>query len=113
MNTENYNGLYEQSFQILISAEDSKICLQYTQYLKKAINAWFFQLKFVDESKSNRKNGLERELQLLQIAYAPDIITFRQMLKTLIWHYNLLGEVHIVIFNEETLPKDSRRDLLR
>ena len=109
---EYYNGLYEQFFQITISADDHKTCLDFTNLLKKATTAWFFETKIIGESKSARKGDvLKRELQIRQIAYATDIITFGQMLRTLIWHYNLIGVVKIVIFREEVLPKDSRLNL--
>lgn len=98
---------------ISIKSEDHTTCREITAHLKKAVAPWFFQLEFVSESKSARKGDvLVRDLQIKQIAYAPDIIVFAQMLKTLIWHYNLMYKVVIKVYLQEVIPRDGRRNLL-
>lgn len=108
-----YNGKYTQHLQIVIEAEDHDTCLRFTKYLRNAIKPWFFQLEMLSEFKSARKGDvLTREIQVRQTAYASDIITLNQMIKSLIWHYNLLYNVNIFIHTDEALPKDGRFDLL-
>ncbi len=109
-----YNGQFDQHLQIVIKSDNHDTCLEFKKQLKKAIDPWFFQLKSVKETKSaNKGDVLSREIQLIQTAYAPDIIVFSQMLKNLIWHYNLMFNVKISISTEEVIPENSRRDLLR
>lgn len=110
---EYYNGEYTQHLQIVITANSHDTCLYFTKHIRNVIKAWFFQIEMFSEDKSARKGEvLTREIQVRQTAYAPDIITFKQMIKTLIWHYNLRFDLDISICTDEVLPKDSRANLL-
>ncbi|MCT4314881.1 hypothetical protein HZP15_06945 [Elizabethkingia anophelis] len=109
-----YNGEFEHTFFVVIEAKEHDTCLKFASYIKKALEPWFLQTHNITEHKSARKGDvLRRDIYVTHIAYASDIIIFNEMLRTLIWHYNLYFDVKIQIDDRGTLPKDSRKDLLR
>ncbi len=108
-----YNGECEHSFFIIIESNQHDSTLHFTKNIKKAIEPWFFQVKVLKETKSARSGAvLKRTLYINHQAYAHDIIVFNEMLRTLIWHYNLLYNVTITFEERGTIPKDSRANLL-
>ncbi|MBP7174574.1 MAG: hypothetical protein KBA33_11010 [Cloacibacterium sp.] len=111
---DNYNGEYEHSFFIVIEASDHGTCQKFASYLKKAIDPWFLQIDKITEYKSARKGDvLRRDIYVRHNAFASDIIIFNEMLRTLIWHYNLCFDVKIHIDDRGTLPKERRKNIIR
>lgn len=111
---ENYNGKFEHSFFVVIEASDHSTCLKFSKFIRKAIEPWFFQIDYTQESKSARKGDvLRRDIYIRHIAYATDMIIFNEMLRALIWNYNLFFDVEISIDDRGTIPVDSRANLLR
>lgn len=107
------NCQYEHQFFIIIESDSHDTCRRFTVLMKNAIDPWFFQVDLIKEIKSARKGDvLKRSIQVRHIAYSPDIITFNEMLRTLIWHYNLRFKVNIRIDDRGTTPKDSRVNLV-
>ena len=108
-----YNGEYEHSFFIVVESKSHDTTRRFMRMIKNAVDPWFFQTKNIDEIKSARSGDvLKRTLRVHHISYGQDIIIFNEMLRTLIWHYNLLYDVSIRIDDRGTLPKDSRTDLI-
>ncbi len=108
-----YNGEYDHSFFIVVESNQHDSARLFMKHIKQAVEPWFFQVKTLKETKSARSGDvLKRTLYINHQAYAQDIIIFNEMLRTLIWHYNLLYNVTITIDDRGTIPKDSRSDLL-
>lgn len=109
---EMYNGMYEHIFFIIVESDSHDSCLHFTKKFKNAIDPWFFQLKNIKETKSARSGDvLKRSIQINHTAYAGDIIIFKEMIRTLAWHYSLMFNVNVIIDERGILPKDARRDL--
>lgn len=108
-----YNGEYEHTFFIVVESKSHDTTLHFMKKLKNAVDPWFFQIKNQNETKSARSGDiLKRSLYINHESYAQDIIIFNEMLRTLIWHYNLYYDVTISIDDRGTIPKDSRANLL-
>ena len=108
-----YNGKYEHSFFIIVESQSHDTTLHFMKNIKNAVEPWFFQVKNLKETKSARSGDvLKRTLYVNHESYAQDIIIFNEMLRTLIWHYNLLYNVSITIDDRGTLPKDSLTNLV-
>ena len=87
---DKYNGMYEHIFFIIVESDSHDSCLHFMKKFKNAVDPWFFQLKSIQETKSARSGDvLKRTIQINHTAYADDIIIFREMIRTLAWHYNL------------------------
>lgn len=109
-----YNGEYEHSFFIVVESQSHDTTRDFMSLIKKAVDPWFFQTKNINEIKSARSGTvLKRTLRVHHISYGDDIIIFNEMLRTLIWHYNLHFDVTISIDDRGTLPKDASADLAR
>lgn len=107
-----YNGEYEHTFFIIVKSDSHETTLRFMKKLKNAIDPWFFQITHQNEHKSARKGDvLRRDLYIRHVAYPQDIIIFNEMLRTLIWHYNLHFDIDIRIDDRGTIPEDSRRNL--
>ena len=112
MENSRYNGKFDNSISITIKADNHDTCLQFTNHLKKVISAWFFQITHSTENKSSRKGDvLRRDIWYRQEAYASDIIIFNEMLKSLVWHYNLRYNVEIVL-TTKTIPVDTNTNFI-
>ena len=108
-----YNGEYEHTFFIIVESDQHDSVVHFMKYIKNAVAPWFFQIKTLKETKSGRSGTiLKRTLYIKHQAYSQDIIIFNEMLRTLIWHYNLLYNVTITLDERGTIPKDSRTNLL-
>ncbi|MGG7437386.1 hypothetical protein ACQ7CU_04825 [Chryseobacterium arthrosphaerae] len=109
---KNYNGQFEHNFFVVIEADNHDTCLKFASYIKKALEPWFLQTENITEHKSARKGDvLRRDIFVKHTAFANDIIIFNEMLRTLIWNYNLYFNVKIHIDDRGTVPKDSRKKI--
>lgn len=110
---KNYNGQFEHNFFVVIEADNHDTCLKFASYIKKAIEPWFLQTENINEHKSARKGDvLRRDISVRHTAFANDIIIFNEMLRTLIWNYNLYFNIKIYIDDRGTVPKDSRKKII-
>ena len=109
---KNYNGQYEMRMSVIVTTNNHMLCLDILKTFKKLCGAWFFTIKDLSEYKSARKGDvLQRELQIAQIAYAPDIIVFKESIYRIADHFNGLGNF-VIIKEHSTIPKDSRVNLI-
>lgn len=108
-----YNGEYEHTLFLIVESDSHEITQRFMKKLKNAIDPWFFQITHQNETKSARKGDvLKRTLYVRHVAYSQDIIIFNEMLKTLIFNYNLHFDVNILIDDRGIIPEESRRNLI-
>jgi hypothetical protein len=81
-----YNGEFNQCIEITVKSDDHDVCLRYFNVIKKQCEAWFFNVKY-NEFKSARKGPvLSRTIMIYQIAYAPDILIFKESMRIICKH---------------------------
>jgi hypothetical protein len=112
MNAKNiyYNGIVRYHFSITIKSADHQTCLAVSKKIKEYLSAWSFGCSFhPKESKSARKGDvLTREIQASFEDHPSTLIAFREGLRCICFHYDLLAkDTSVNIIDHGTLPKDS------
>ena len=115
MQTEAYNGQYEQCLEVIIDADTHDLCNMIAKRIRYLCMAWIHNVRY-DEHKSARKGDvLHRSIMIYQTAYADDIISFREALRCICFHYHVYCSKTAKVSHtcRSIEPKDSRRSLLK
>lgn len=108
-----YNGEFIHSFFIIVESKSHDTTRDFMRRFKNAVDPWFMQIKQLKETKSARKGDvLIRTLYIEHQAYATDMIVFNEMLRCLIWQYNLHFDINVSLDDRGTIPKNSTRNLI-
>ena len=108
-----YNGQYEQHLTVKIESDNHDLTRKITRLIKNLCDAWYFNIKY-NESKSARSGDvLIRQLHITQTAYSADIITFRETLRCVCFHYELHTSVSIGIIDHRTTAIENTFDFPR
>ncbi|MBL7930628.1 MAG: hypothetical protein JNL60_01930 [Bacteroidia bacterium] len=102
-----HQGKYRQTLSISVKAKDAETCLKITNHIKKQCEAWAFCVTYTEHKSARKGPVLGRELLIYQLAFAHDIIVFREALRRLCEHYEIFGG--FAHFNDRgTIPETSR-----
>lgn len=99
-----FNGKYDQCIEVTVSADTHDFCLYVAKKIMKLCEAWEYNVRF-DQHKSARKGDvLRRTFMIYQTAYSHDIITFREAMNCICFHYGLHTGVSMNV--RYTTPKE-------
>ena len=105
-----YNGEYDQYLEVIISSENHETCNNVAKKIRYLCQAW--SVKLVENKSARKGDVLKRDIQIYQTSYAHDIITFRESLKCICFHFDLYSKTSVNIISNSVAIKDSRRELL-
>ena len=108
----NYNGMYDQQVEVIITSEQSDTSLLIAGKIKNLCKAWSFSVDVKEYKWKKHTLSDKRSVVIRQIDYAGDIIAFRESLRCICFHYDLYLNATVEIMDRGTIPKDSRTNLI-
>ena len=115
MNNVYYNDLVTFRFSVIVKSVDHQTCLTVSKKIKDYLSAWAWGCTYPNEHKSSRKGDvLSREIQANFQDYPGTVIAFREGLRCICFHYDLLTkDTSVKIIDHGTEPKDSHLNILK
>lgn len=112
---ENYNGRYEAFYWIIVKSNNHKDCLSTYNRFKSLVAAFNFGNITIHESKSARKGDvLSRDIQIIFIGHATDVLTFREALDRIIFINNIFPQGTIATLDRSEMSRENaHRDLIK